>query len=43
MRTLLQKNICPKDIMTKDAFLNAMAVTMALGGSSHQHSNQTYF
>ena len=32
---LLKKNICPKDIMTRAAFLNAIAVITALGGSTN--------
>ncbi|MBP5092573.1 MAG: dihydroxy-acid dehydratase [Abditibacteriota bacterium] len=32
---LLEKNICPRDIMTKQAFANAMAVDMALGCSTN--------
>jgi dihydroxy-acid dehydratase len=33
--TLLAKNIRPRQIMTKEAFENAIAVTMALGGSTN--------
>lgn len=32
---LLQKNIKPRDIMTRDAFMNALAVDMALGCSTN--------
>jgi len=32
---LLKKNICPKDIMTKKAFENAITVVIALGGSTN--------
>ena len=32
---LLEQNLCPKDIMTRDAFENAMVVVMALGGSTN--------
>jgi dihydroxy-acid dehydratase len=32
---LVKKNIKPRDIMTKDAFDNAIAVDMALGGSTN--------
>jgi dihydroxy-acid dehydratase len=32
---LLEKNICPRDIMTREAFENAMVVVMALGGSTN--------
>jgi dihydroxy-acid dehydratase len=32
---LLERNIRPRDILTKGAFLNAIAVTMALGGSTN--------
>ncbi|ORX36440.1 dihydroxy-acid/6-phosphogluconate dehydratase [Kockovaella imperatae] len=35
MRELLEKNILPRDIMTREAFENAMALTMALGGSTN--------
>ncbi len=33
--TLLEENIVPSDIMTRAAFENAMAITMALGGSTN--------
>lgn len=32
---LLKKNICPRDIMTKKAFENAITVVTALGGSTN--------
>ena len=32
---LVKNNICPRDIMTKDAFMNALAVDMALGCSTN--------
>ena len=32
---LLEKNICPRDIMTEEAFMNALAVDMALGCSTN--------
>ena len=32
---LVQKDIRPRDILTKEAFLNAIAVDMAIGGSSN--------
>lgn len=32
---LYEKNICPKDIMTEEAFLNALTVDMALGCSTN--------
>lgn len=35
MRNLLEKNILPRDIMTRQAFENAMALIMALGGSTN--------
>ncbi|MEO8516544.1 MAG: dihydroxy-acid dehydratase [Flavobacterium sp.] len=35
MKLLLQKNICPKDIMTFNAFENAITVLIALGGSTN--------
>jgi dihydroxy-acid dehydratase len=35
MHHLLEKNICPKDIMTKKAFENAITVTIVLGGSTN--------
>jgi dihydroxy-acid dehydratase len=35
IRTLLEKDIKPRDIMTRPAFENAMVITMALGGSTN--------
>jgi dihydroxy-acid dehydratase len=35
IRTLLEKNIKPSDIMTREAFENAMVIVMALGGSTN--------
>lgn len=35
IRNLLEKDIKPRDIMTRDAFLNAIAVVIALGGSTN--------
>lgn len=35
MRLLLEKDIKPRDIMTREAFENAMVVVMALGGSTN--------
>ncbi|EAQ76897.1 dihydroxy-acid dehydratase [Blastopirellula marina] len=35
MRYLLEKDIKPRDIMTRDAFENAMVTVMALGGSTN--------
>jgi dihydroxy-acid dehydratase len=35
IRTLLERNIVPRDIMTRQAFENAIAVVMALGGSTN--------
>ncbi|KZT73717.1 dihydroxy-acid and 6-phosphogluconate dehydratase [Daedalea quercina L-15889] len=35
MRNLLEKNILPRDIMTRSAFENAMVLTMILGGSTN--------
>ncbi len=32
---LMERNLCPKDIMSRDAFENAMVVVMALGGSTN--------
>ena len=31
----MEKNICPKDIMTRKAFENAITVIMVLGGSTN--------
>lgn len=35
MKNLLEKNICPRDIMTRKAFENAMTIVIALGGSTN--------
>ncbi|MCW1149052.1 dihydroxy-acid dehydratase [Flavobacterium lacisediminis] len=35
MKQLLEQNICPKDIMTFEAFENALTVLIALGGSTN--------
>ena len=35
IKNLLEKNITPRDIMTRTAFENAMVVVMALGGSTN--------
>ncbi|WP_233216210.1 dihydroxy-acid dehydratase [Blastopirellula marina] len=35
VRNLLEKDIKPRDIMTREAFENAMVVVMALGGSTN--------
>ena len=35
MKILLERNICPKDIMTFEAFENAIATLIALGGSTN--------
>jgi dihydroxy-acid dehydratase len=35
MKVLLEKNICPRDIMSRHAFENAMTVVMSLGGSTN--------
>ncbi len=35
LKILLEKNICPKDIMTFEAFENALTVLIALGGSTN--------
>lgn len=35
MKNLLEKQILPRDIMTRKAFENALAVVMALGGSTN--------
>jgi dihydroxy-acid dehydratase len=35
IRTLLERDIKPSDIMTREAFENAMAIVMALGGSTN--------
>jgi len=35
MRNLMEKNILPRDIMTKEAFENAITLIMVLGGSTN--------
>ena len=35
IKVLLEKNICPKDIMTKKAFENAITIVMIFGGSTN--------
>lgn len=35
IKNLLENNICPRDIMTRDAFENALVMLMALGGSTN--------
>jgi dihydroxy-acid dehydratase len=35
IKVLLEKNICPSDIMTRQAFDNAITVVMVLGGSTN--------
>ncbi|MHB8415194.1 MAG: dihydroxy-acid dehydratase [Acidiferrobacteraceae bacterium] len=35
IRHLLERNICPRDIMTRRAFENAMTIVIALGGSTN--------
>lgn len=35
IKNLLEKNICPSDIMTRKAFENAITVVMVLGGSTN--------
>jgi len=35
IRNLLERNLRPSDIMTRDAFENAMVIVMALGGSTN--------
>ena len=35
IRMLLERNLCPRDIMTREAFENAMVMVMALGGSTN--------
>lgn len=35
IRNILEKNICPRDIMTKEAFENAITLIMILGGSTN--------
>jgi len=35
IRLLLERNICPRDIMTRAAFENAIVIVIALGGSTN--------
>jgi dihydroxy-acid dehydratase len=35
LRTLMERNICPKDIMTREAFENALRLIIVLGGSTN--------
>lgn len=35
IRLLLERNLCPRDIMTRKAFENAITVVMVLGGSTN--------
>ncbi len=35
MKNLLKLDLKPSDIMTRDAFHNAMTIVMALGGSTN--------
>ena len=35
IRICLERNICPRDLLTKESFENAMVMTMALGGSTN--------
>lgn len=35
IKTCMEKNIRPRDLMTKESFENAMVITMALGGSTN--------
>lgn len=35
LRLILEKNLKPRDIMTRDAFLDAIRLTMVLGGSTN--------
>ncbi|MHB1950802.1 MAG: dihydroxy-acid dehydratase [Acidiferrobacteraceae bacterium] len=35
IRHLLERNLCPRDIMTRPAFENAMTIVIALGGSTN--------
>jgi dihydroxy-acid dehydratase len=35
MKNLLEQNICPRDIMTRKAFENALTMVMAMGGSTN--------
>ncbi len=35
MKNMLEKNICPRDIMTRKAFENALTMVMVMGGSTN--------
>jgi dihydroxy-acid dehydratase len=35
MKNMLEKNVCPRDIMTRKAFENAMTMVMVMGGSTN--------
>ena len=35
IKTCMEKNICPRDLLTKRSFENALTMTMALGGSTN--------
>jgi len=35
MKNMLEKNVCPHDIMTRKAFENAMTMVMVMGGSTN--------
>ncbi|KAI9849395.1 MAG: hypothetical protein M1838_000168 [Thelocarpon superellum] len=35
IRICLERNICPRDLLTQESFENAMVLTMALGGSTN--------
>lgn len=35
IKTCMEKNIRPRDLMTKESFENALVLTMALGGSTN--------
>jgi dihydroxy-acid dehydratase len=35
MKNMLEKNICPRDIMTRKAFENAMTMVIVMGGSTN--------
>jgi dihydroxy-acid dehydratase len=37
MKICLEKDIKPRDLLTKKSFENAMVITMALGGSTNAY------
>jgi dihydroxy-acid dehydratase len=37
MKICLEKDIKPRDLLTKTSFENAMVITMALGGSTNAY------